>query len=154
MKRTILIYLISIVLCLTIVVGCSSTPSTHASNQTQITEHTADGTFWVQMTAAAGWSARYFQSSVALPDGSIVLMGGADGNGTAMNDVWQSTDDGASWKQVNSSVGWPARVGFSSVVQPDRNIVIMGGGANSEDEKGDNSSEIFYNDVWRTMSTG
>jgi len=113
---------------------------------------TDDGATWEQVNTSAGWSARAFQKSIALPDGSIVLLGGADGIGTALNDVWRSTDDGAIWKPVNTSAGWPARIGFGSVVLPDSSIVIMGGGANSGEENGGNDSEIFYNDVWRITS--
>src|SRR5665647_827275 len=46
---------------------------------------------WTQMTSSAGWSARASHSSVAMPDGSIVLMGGS--YGTLKNDVWRSTDN-------------------------------------------------------------
>ena len=60
------------------------------------------------MNASAGWSARYGHSSVVMPDGSIVLMGGYD-NGSYKNDVWRSTDNGATWTQVNASAGWSAR---------------------------------------------
>ena len=35
---------------------------------------------WTQMNAGAGWSARYYHSSVVMPDGSIVLTGGYDGS--------------------------------------------------------------------------
>ena len=60
------------------------------------------------MNASAGWTARYGHSSVAMPDGSIVLMGGCDSSGFK-NDVWRSTDNGATWTQVNASAGWTAR---------------------------------------------
>ena len=37
----------------------------------------------------AGWSARYSHSSVAMPDGSIVLMGGRMAAAADLNDVWR-----------------------------------------------------------------
>ena len=37
-------------------------------------------------------------------------MGGNDGAFT--NDVWNSTNNGASWTQVNSSAGWTGRFVF------------------------------------------
>ena len=46
-------------------------------------------------------------SSVVMPDGSIVLMGGNDYG--LKNDVWRSTDNGATWTEVNASAGWSAR---------------------------------------------
>ena len=63
---------------------------------------------WTQVNASAGWSARYWHSSVAMPDGSIVLMGGY-GSGSLKNDMWRSTDNGATWTQMNASAGWAAR---------------------------------------------
>ncbi|MEI6841917.1 MAG: hypothetical protein WCK53_11660, partial [Methanomicrobiales archaeon] len=55
---------------------------------------------WTQVTTNAGWQARFGQSAVALPDGSIILMGGANYPATAaFNDVWRSTDDGATWTE-------------------------------------------------------
>jgi len=41
------------------------------------------------MTASAAWSARHYHRSVAMPDGSIVLMGGIDSNFELKNDVWR-----------------------------------------------------------------
>ena len=93
------------------------------------------GTAWSQMTPNAGWSARFNHTSVALPDGSIVLMGGNDGS--RKNDVWRSTDGGKNWNQL-ASPGWTARVGHTSVALPDGTIVLLGG------YDGD-----CKNDVWR-----
>jgi PKD repeat protein len=53
---------------------------------------------WTLVNAGSGWSARYGHSSVVTPDGSIVMMGGTDGS-TVQNDVWRSTDNGATWSQ-------------------------------------------------------
>ena len=82
---------------------------------------------WTQVNASAGWSARWGYSSVIMPDGSIVLMGGIDNTWTCKNDVWRSTNNGTTWNQVNASAGWPVRSYFSSVVMPDGSIVPMGG---------------------------
>ena len=60
---------------------------------------------WIQVNASAGWSGRRGHSSVAMPDGSIVLMGGMGSGGVYKNDVWRSTDNGATWTQVNTSAG-------------------------------------------------
>jgi hypothetical protein len=64
---------------------------------------------WTQMTDAAEWTKRSSHSSVALPDGSIVLMGGSylDLKHLYLNDVWRSTDQGATWTQMTAA----ARVG-------------------------------------------
>ncbi|MCX6692528.1 MAG: hypothetical protein NTW33_10920, partial [Methanoregula sp.] len=72
------------------------------------------------------WSTRVGHTSVVMPDGSIVFMGGYDGH-SLKNDVWRSTDNGATWILVNASAGWSARWRHSSVVMPDGSIVLMGG---------------------------
>jgi PKD repeat protein len=97
---------------------------------------------WTQQTASAGWSARFGQSSVVNPDGSIVLMGGEDNNAN-LNDTWRSTDNGATWTLMNASSGWPARVGHTSVSIPDGSIVLMGG-----------ADDSFWNDTWRSTDNG
>ena len=98
---------------------------------------------WTPVTTGAGWSGRYGHSSVLMPDGSIVLMGG-DAGGSWKNDVWRSTDNGATWIRINASAGWTARVFHNSVVMPDGSIVLMGG----VDSSG------WKNDVWRSTDNG
>jgi PKD repeat protein len=90
------------------------------------------------------WTARHGQTSVALSDGSIVLMGGNSGV-TYYNDVWRSTDNGATWNQQTATAGWQARTEFGSVVMPDNSIVIMGGYV---------SLSVWQHDVWRSTDNG
>jgi photosystem II stability/assembly factor-like uncharacterized protein len=106
------------------------------------------GKTWNQMTPRAGWSIRCGHASIAMPNGSIVLMGGnVDGSISSLkNDIWQSTDNGASWIQMNAGAGWTARSSHASVAMPDGSIVLMGGG--------DNSASFNRNDVWRIMPAG
>ena len=103
---------------------------------------------WSQVTANANFSARQGQSSVVMPDGSIVLMGGRHFQ-TFYNDVWRSTDYGETWRLMTASANWSARYGQSSVVMPDGSIILMGG-ANGTYTDG------FYekNDVWRSVDYG
>ena len=105
---------------------------------------TDKGATWAQMTASAEWSARDTHTSVAMPDGSIVLMGGLMGAGPIKNDVWRSTDKGATWTQMTPQAEWSARRFHSSVVMPDGSIVLMGG------YDGNN----LKNDVWRSTDNG
>jgi len=98
---------------------------------------------WSELTAHAGWSGRDSPAVVAMPDGSIVLMGGYDGT-LFKNDVWQSTDNGATWTQMNASAGWSTRRSHASVTMPDGSIVLMGG----LDYSGER------NDVWRSTDGG
>ncbi|MFA5266975.1 MAG: kelch repeat-containing protein [Methanoregula sp.] len=100
------------------------------------------GLTWTQMTSAAAWSKRDSHTSVALPDGSLVLIGGFDGS--YLNDVWRSEDLGASWTLVNASPGWAARRIASAVAMPDGSIVLTGG----YDDTGRMS------DVWRSADRG
>ncbi|KKG14163.1 hypothetical protein EO94_15715 [Methanosarcina sp. 2.H.T.1A.3] len=97
---------------------------------------------WTQMNASSGWPARICYSSVVLPDGSIVLMGGWDGT-NKLNDVWRSTNKGATWTKV-SNAGWSARAHHSSVVLPDGSIVLMGG----------SDSTSSRNDTWQSTDKG
>lgn len=78
------------------------------------------------MTDAAPWSARMWHTSVVLPDGSIVLMGGWDGQ--RRNDIWRSTDKGATWTEITGAATWSARYAHTSVALPDGSIVLIGGG--------------------------
>jgi hypothetical protein len=96
------------------------------------------------MNASAGWTARGFHSSVAMPDGSIVLMGGNIDSGV-VNDTWRSTNKGTTWTLMNASSGWSARASHSSVVMPDGSIVLMGGSL---------STGGYSNDVWRSVDNG
>jgi len=106
---------------------------------------TDNGATWTRQTASAGWSARFSHTSVAMPDGSIVLMGGEESGGTFMNDTWRSTDNGATWALMNASSGWTARDSHSSVVMPDGSIVLMGGFDWKPNDR---------NDVWRSTDNG
>ena len=97
---------------------------------------------WEQITADAGWTARHSHTSVAMPDGTIVLMGGNDGSGK--NDVRRSTDNGATWTLVNARAGWSPRQEHSSVVMPDGTIVLLGG----------STAGGYVNDVWQSGDQG
>jgi PKD repeat protein len=108
---------------------------------------TDKGSTWSQRKPndANGWTARYDHTTVAMPDGSIVLMGGW-GTILGRDEVWRSTDNGATWTLLTSNAAWPARTGATSVAMPDGSIVLMGG--QSEPGVG------LYNDVWRLIPAG
>ena len=107
---------------------------------------TDGGATWMLMNASSGWEARSGHSSVSLPDGSIVIMGGRSTSNNFLNDVWRSTDKGASWKLVNSNPGWTERGYFSSVVMADGSIVLIGGLGGS--------GQTARSDVWRSPDKG
>ena len=115
------------------------------ASQNDVWRSPDNGTTWTEVNANAGWSARYGHTSVAMPDGSIVLMGGMDNNSVRYNDVWRSTDNGATWTQINNTPGWSARSGSTSVVTPGGIILLMGG---------IDSGNVRQNDLWRSSDNG
>jgi PKD repeat protein len=100
------------------------------------------GVTWTRMTAHAGWMARYLHASVAMPDGRVLMLGGAATS--LVNDVWQSADNGATWTVVNYTPEWSRRYLHSASVMPDGSIILMGG----YDYLGG------QNDVWRSVDYG
>jgi PKD repeat protein len=98
---------------------------------------------WTLVNASSGWTARQAHTSVAMPDGSIVLMGGYDGG--YKNDTWRSMNNGVTWTQQTARAGWTARDSHTSVVMPDGSIVLMGGY---------DASGNYKNDTWRSMNNG
>jgi len=93
------------------------------------------GITWTQVIENADWPGRIWHNTVVMPDGSIVLFGGELDNGTLVNDLWRSADDGETWIKINASAEWQPRIYHTSVVLPDGSIVLMGG--------------QNWNDVWR-----
>lgn len=96
------------------------------------------GETWTCMNASGGWTGRYGHATVALPDGSIVLMGG--GGNDFYRDVWRSDDCGAHWTRVSTQGG---RMGSTAQVLPDGSIVVMGGTVYGS-----------FNEVWRSADRG
>jgi adhesin HecA-like repeat protein len=106
------------------------------------------GATWIQMNATPGWVARASHSTVGMPDGSLILMGGYNISGQGrynglLNDTWRSSDNGSTWYQLTPGAGWSARLSHSSVTMPDGSIVLMGG---NNPWYGDRS------DVWRSIN--
>ncbi len=116
--------------------------------QNDVWRSTDGGASWTHMTNNAPWAARRAHESVALPDGSIVVMGGLLAGAALANDVWRSTDGGASWTQMTAGAPWSARRDFGSVVLPDGSIVILGG------VKVVGFDTIPLDDAWRSTDQG
>ncbi len=73
------------------------------------------GATWTCSNASAAWRGRTSHASVALPDGSIVLMGGGDNSPSYWNDVWRTEplitvtapNGGQKWKRGTShTIKW------------------------------------------------
>ncbi|WP_211530393.1 lectin like domain-containing protein [Methanocalculus chunghsingensis] len=115
----------------------------NSQNKRDVWRSTDGGLNWTQMTGTAGWSGRQYHTAVALPDDSIVVMGGYD-TGGVRNDVWQSTDKGATWTRLTQAAGWSARFGHDTAVLPDGSIVLTGGF----------NFITRLNDTWRSTDDG
>ncbi len=102
---------------------------------------TDKGFTWQLVNASSGWSARANPVAVALPDDSIVLIGG--NTDSSLNDVWVSANQGETWELVSASSEWTPRKLHSAVSLPDGSIVLMGGKAASN-----------MNDTWRSTDQG
>jgi hypothetical protein len=116
----------------------------------EVWRSTDGGATWTLMTSAPGWSPRGLARSVVLPDGSILLMGGAAGSAFSeyFNDVWRSTDFGATWTEITGHAPWTARIPFGAVTLPDGSVVIIGGTAQGS------SGSTWVNDTWRLPTAG
>ena len=89
---------------------------------------TDNGLTWTLANASSGWQVRERHGMVAMPDDSILLMGGTNSTSTTFyNDIWRSTDKGATWTRVNPNAQWVARAAFPCVVASDGSIVLIGG---------------------------
>jgi hypothetical protein len=117
--------------------------SNAASAKRDVWRSTNHGQTWTQQTGTAGWSARWFSSSVTVGS-NIILTGGYNGT-TALKDVWRSGSAGATWQIQNTSPGWVGKWGHSSLLMPDGSIIVMGGTGTYPN---------YYNDVWQSQDSG
>ena len=114
-------------------------------------QSTDKGATWTSVNSSSGWRARDRHGMVAMPDDSILLMGGNVNNTVDdfVNDTWRSTDKGATWTQIASQAAWTARGAFPSVVLPDGSIVLIGGKA-----KENSTSDYPSPQTWRLNPVG
>ena len=116
----------------------------------------SDGDNWAQVTMSASttFSARSNHSSVYIPSGAnagMYVIGGF-GASTRLNDVWKSTDSGATWTQVTTSAStkFSARNTHSSVYIPsgaNAGMYVIGGRTSG-------GASGIVNDVWKSTDGG
>ena len=76
---------------------------------------------WTQVTDSAAFSARAghavaVEAGAQCAAGCILLVGGLDITGTALNDVWLSSDSGTSFRQLTSAAAFRGRTGAQLTV--------------------------------------
>lgn len=88
---------------------------------------TSDLATWTQETAAASFPGRW-RFGCVVSDGRVIVIGGGDssGSGAVFDDVWASTDNGATWTQTSTGQ-FTGRMGVGAAVSPDGAIVVVGG---------------------------
>lgn len=75
----------------------------------------------------------------------IYIIGGYGDSGVCLNDIWKSSDLGATWTQIKEEADFEKRYGHNAVVLNDKDIFITSG------------RDIYgkhYNDTWKSTDFG
>ena len=111
-----------------------------------------DGINWEAMTLEAPWEGRAGLSAVALGNDLYVMAGSQNDDDAVVegpapriyfNDVWKSSDDGATWTQMTAAAPWDKRAGGVTIVK-DGAILMIGGEAGFVGP--------YFNDVWSSTN--
>jgi PKD repeat protein len=101
------------------------------------------GATWQLMNPSSGWAPREHHKMVALSDNTIILLSGyTSQTPNRTNDIWKSTDEGATWTNITNSPPWVIRDEPFLVRFSNDNIILTNG--NNENIK-------FCNDTWSSM---
>lgn len=100
------------------------------------------------VTPNAGWSERRYHTSVVLPNGDILVMGGTAEDYRQLSDVWISSDGGETWTPQTAHAPWSERKWFSSAALPNGDVLVMGGLTET------GSVTNYLNDVWLSQDSG
>ena len=113
---------------------------------------TDKGVTWIQRTASAPWAVRMGHSAIVGPTGTLLyIMAGNTPSGTYYNDVWVSSDYGATWTEKTPSAGWSIRTGACAAGFPDGSFVLTCGGYYEYfSGSGGYWELVYYNDTWNS----
>lgn len=114
-------------------------------NVTNTAWFTLDGQQWVKTTDdETDYFTPRYDSDMIVYDGKLWLVGGFDEKGVALDEIYQSVDNGVSWEESSVKVTFPEdfkkRGQASLMVDDDNHILIIGG---SSTPAGD-----WLNDAW------
>jgi len=113
------------------------------------------GKSWELLLREAPWTTRWGHCSVALHGGAVLVLGGMDGGGELLGDVWRSDDEGSNWQRLGEPP-WPPRVGHRLVALGcGSGSALLAGGLGAEGRRGSGAGHgVALGDVWRTDSGG
>ena len=92
---------------------------------------------WMRLAAAPAWSTGREFSRMVNVGGNLITAGGADNTTKYYNDVWISSDDARTWKQITAADAFPKRSGYGFAVVGQA-LVLVGGKA----------GQTVFNDAW------
>lgn len=129
-------------------------PDGRTVNHTSRVASSSDGLHWEVITDDADFSVRIRAACAVDVKGQLIVAGGIGmADGASINDVWRSSDLGATWRQVTNKAQFGRRAGMSmqtfnsSLLNMD--LVYLVGG-----EQYVNNGLKVTNDVWVSSNAG
>ena len=118
----------------------------------------ADGSDWTLVTDRAPWPPRWEHlvlvgTAPLLGQELIYVLGGHNSSLTpdSINDVWASSDGGASWALITARAPWGPRWGHAGVIT-EAGVLLVIGGSNSD--TGEYSGMYSYREIWASFNGG
>lgn len=105
------------------------------------------GVTWTEINSSTDYGNKYTHGFVIDSDDNLYVMGGYELNSGDTNDVWKSTDGGATWTEVNPNASWKKRRFTRAAIDSNDNLYIIGG---SEVDAGSS----LIGDVWKSTDGG
>ena len=109
------------------------------------------GATWSRVCASPAWTRRHGHAAVALPNGHVLLTGGYNcfAPPKTFEDVWRSTDGGATWERILEKAPFGKRCGHTMTGGlRDGKVVLVGGMGRAG--QGDTLGQWFTEDEGKT----